>query len=139
MIRRLLCGAAVVGFAVLGLSAGGASAQQSSGELLQGNVRNEVTEDGKTTRVPVPDVALAVSDNSGGQIGIATTDAKGHYELDLPGPGDYIVRIDQSTLPKGVELRDAAQEEVVVNVRPAERQILNYFLGQVAPHRPSRG
>jgi branched-chain amino acid transport system permease protein len=137
LIRRLLCGAAVVGFVVLGLSAA-AGAQQSGGELLQGNVRNEQNENGKVTRVPVADVSLSVFDSAGAEVGTVTTDADGHYELDLPGPGDYTVRIDQSTLPEGVELRDAAQEEVVVNIRPSERQILNYFLGQSARQTESR-
>jgi branched-chain amino acid transport system permease protein len=129
LIRRLLCGLAVVGFAVLGLSAGGAGAQQSN-ELIQGFVRNEQDEGGKVTRVPVADVELAVFDANGGAIGTGKTDTKGHYEVNLPGPGDYTVRIDKASLPSGVELRDAAQEEVVVNVRPSEKQVLNYFLGK---------
>ena len=48
----------------------------------------------------------------------------------LPGPGDYTVLLDEDTLPDDVELRDEAQAELVVNVRPNERQILNYFLGE---------
>ena len=48
----------------------------------------------------------------------------------LPGPGAYTVRLNEDTLPDDVELRDEAQAELVVNVRPNERQILNYFLGE---------
>ena len=82
--------------------------------------------------MPVPGVKLTVADTGGGEIGVATTDAEGHYELPLPGPGDYRVTIDQSTLPEGVDLRDEAQAEVTVNIRPNERQVLNYFLGESA-------
>ncbi len=137
MIRRLLCAVAVIGVVVLGPAPGAAYAQQASEQLL-GNVRNEQSEGGKVTRVPVPAVKLLVFDSKGGTVGTATTDAQGHYELDLPGPGDYTVKIDQATLPKGVELRDKAQDEVMVNVRPAEHQILNYFLGKSQRHTESR-
>ena len=67
---------------------------------------------------------------AGAEVGNGATDAEGQFEIALPGPGDYTVRLDQETLPDGVELRDEAQAELVVNVRPAERQILNYFLGE---------
>jgi neutral amino acid transport system permease protein len=138
LIRRLLCAVAVAGFAILGVAAGTAAAQQDSKELLQGNVRNEQDEDGKVTRVPVPDVKLSVAAAGGAEVGIATTDAEGHYELPLPGPGDYTVKIDQSTLPEGVDLRDEAQSEVTVNIRPNERQVLNYFLGESQRQTESR-
>ena len=75
-------------------------------------MRNEQDEDGEVTRVPVEGVKLDVADAGGAEVGTATTDADGHFELALPGPGDYTVRLDQSTLPDGVELRDEAQAEV---------------------------
>jgi branched-chain amino acid transport system permease protein len=137
LIRRLLCAVAGIGIAVLGTAPGAVHAQQASEQLL-GFVRNEQNEGGKVTRVPVPNVELLVLDSKGGTVGTATTDGKGHYELDLPGPGDYTVKIDQATLPKGVELRDKEQQEVVVNVRPSEHQILNYFLGKSERKTESR-
>ena len=138
MIRRLVCALAVAGFAALGVAAGTAAAQQDSNEALRGFVRNEQTEDGEVNRVAVPDVKLAVADSAGGEVGIATTDDKGAYELALPGPGDYTVTIDQSTLPDGVELRDEAQAVVTVNIRPNERQVLNYNLGESSRQTESR-
>lgn len=130
MIRRLLGGIAVAGIVVVGLASGSAIAQEDSEELLRGNVRNELEEDGEVTRVPVEGVALTVLDGAGAEVGAATTDADGQFEIPLPGPGDYTVRLDTGTLPDDVELRDEAQEELTVNIRPAERQILNYFLGE---------
>ena len=137
MIRRLLCAVAVIGIALLAMAPSAAQAQAASEQLL-GFVRNELNEGGKVTRVPVPNVKLLVLDSKGGTVGTATTDAQGHYELDLPGPDDYTVQIDQATLPKGVDLRDKAQEVVVVNVRPSEHQILNYFLGKSERKTESR-
>ena len=148
MIRRLLGAVAVAGCTVLGVAAGTAGAEapqgsspvaapaaaalpaQESAERLQGFVRNEQDDDGEVTRVPVAGVQLTVVGPDGAEVGVVTTDEDGRYVLDLPGPGDYTVRMDTSTLPDGVELRDAAQEELVVNIRPNERQTLNYFLGE---------
>lgn len=130
MIRRLLGSLAAAGIAALAMSSGAAHAQEDGGELLRGNVRNEVEEDGEANRVPVEGVELTVIGPDGAEIGTVTTDADGRFEIELPGPGDYTVRLDESTLPDDVELRDEAQSELVVNVRPAERQILNYFLGE---------
>jgi hypothetical protein len=40
-------------------------------------------------------VQLSVQTSTGQAVGTAKTDAQGRYELALPGPGDYTVRIDQ--------------------------------------------
>ncbi len=138
MIRRLVCSLAAAGAVVLGAAPGAARAQEDGGELLRGNVRNEVEEDGEVNRVPVEGVVLVVVDSSGAEVGTVTTDADGQFELELPGPGDYTVRLDEGTLPDDVELRDEAQAELAVNVRPAERQILNYFLGESLRQTESR-
>ena len=133
MIRRLLCAAAVAGVTVLGLSSGLASAQQD-GEVIRGNVRNE-TDEG---RVPVEGVELTVVDSAGAEIATVTTNADGQFEVELPGPGDYTVRLNEDTLPDDVELREEEQAELIVNVRPAERQVLNYFLGESQRQTESR-
>ena len=138
MIRRLVCSLAAAGAVALLAAPGAASAQEDGGELLRGNVRNEVEEDGEVNRVPVEGVVLVVVDSAGAEVGTVTTDADGQFELDLPGPGDYTVRLDEGTLPDEVELRDDAQAELAVNVRPAERQILNYFLGESLRQTESR-
>ncbi len=130
MIRRLLCSLAAAGAGVLGASSGAASAQADGGELLRGNVRNEVEEGGDVTRVPVEGVELTVLDSTGAEVATVASDADGQFEVELPGPGDYTVRLNEDTLPDDVDLRDEEQAELVVNVRPAERQILNYFLGE---------
>ena len=80
--------------------------------------------------MPVEGVEITVLDADGAEVGTATTDADGQFEIPLPGPGDYTVLLDEDTLPDDVELRDEAHAELVVNVRPDERQILNYFLGE---------
>ena len=83
-------------------------------------------------------VELTVVDSTGAEVGTAATDADGRFEIALPGPGNFTVRLDEETLPDDVELRDEAQAELAVNIRPNERQVLNYFLGESQRQTDSR-
>ena len=138
MIRRLLCATAAAGIIALAAAPDVVSAQEGGNELIRGNVRNELEEDGEVTRVPVEGVELTVVDSTGAEVGTAATDADGRFEIELPGPGNYTVRLDEDTLPDDVELRDEAQAELAVNIRPNERQVLNYFLGESQRQTDSR-
>ena len=105
-----------------------ASAQAT--ETIRGRVFNEQEVDGERVRDPVPGVGIAVTAADGQAVGEATTDDEGRYEIPLPGPGDFIVKLDESTLPDGVTVRDETPVERPVNVRPGEAQTANYFLGE---------
>jgi branched-chain amino acid transport system permease protein len=123
---RCLAAAALVVMAPDGL----ASAQEGSAESVRGFVRNETEEDGEAVRTGVEGVTITVVDASGTEVGSATTDADGAFEVPVPEPGDYTVLLDTDTLPDDVELRDEADAERLVNVRPNERQVVNYNLGE---------
>ncbi|WP_277455696.1 carboxypeptidase regulatory-like domain-containing protein [Janibacter sp. DB-40] len=56
-------------------------------------------------REPVEGVTLTVTD-----AGSATTDAKGEWRIEVPGPGTYEVSLDTSTLPDGLQTRDVGGE-----------------------------
>jgi neutral amino acid transport system permease protein len=103
---------------------------QAGAESVQGFVRNEHLEDGKTVRDPVAGVKITFLTADGSEVGAITTDEKGAYTIPLPGPGNYRAKLDESSLPKDVSLRDKAQADVTFVVRPNETHILNYFLGQ---------
>jgi neutral amino acid transport system permease protein len=133
-LLRCLAAAALVVLAPAGL----ASAQQQSAESIRGFVRNATEENGETVRAGVEGVTLTVVDASGNEVGTATTDADGAFEVPLPGPGDYTVLLDAATLPDGVELSDDADAERIVNVRPNEHQILTYNLGSSGRETESR-
>ncbi len=124
-LLRCLGAAALVAFA----TPGGVASAQENGELIRGFIRHEIEEDGETVRAGVEGVTLVVVDEGGAEVGTATTDAEGVYEIPVPGPGDYTVVLDTDSLPDGVELADEADAERVVNIRPNERQVLNYNLG----------
>jgi neutral amino acid transport system permease protein len=129
LIGRLLRCLGAAALLTLGMP-GLASAQEDSAEMVRGVVRNEVEQEGEVARVGVEGVTITVVDAGGSEVGSATTDAEGAYEIPLPEPGDYTVRLDTESLPEDAELRDEADAERVVNVRPAERQVLNFILGE---------
>jgi branched-chain amino acid transport system permease protein len=70
--------------------------------------------------------------------GEAVTDAEGRYEIPLAGPGNFVVALDESTLPDGVTPREDSPSERPVNVRPGEQQTLNFFLGEDTRQQDSR-
>jgi branched-chain amino acid transport system permease protein len=115
-------------FALSSLVSGAASAQGA--EMIKGRVFNEQEVDGKRVRDPVPGVKISVATADGEAVGEATTDDKGTYEIQLPAPGDFVVTLDESTLPDGVTVRANSPVERTVNVRPGEAQTANYFLGE---------
>ena len=115
-------------FGLLSLVPRVASAQAT--ETIRGRVFNEQEVDGERVRDPVPGVGIAVTGADGQAVGEATTDDEGRYEIPLPGPGDFIVKLDESTLPDGVTVREETPVERPVNVRPGEAQTANYFLGE---------
>jgi branched-chain amino acid transport system permease protein len=63
-------------------------------------------------------VRITVDDESGNQVGEATTDQTGIFDITLPGTAadiigqTYTVNIDSDTLPEGTELRNPDQESL---------------------------
>ncbi|WP_205855723.1 branched-chain amino acid ABC transporter permease, partial [Phytoactinopolyspora endophytica] len=84
-------------------------AQQETEEGLRGSIRDGEGE-------PVPDVVLIVSDSDGNEVGEASTDDTGTWEVPLPGPGTYSVLLEESTLPEDVDLRDPERNPLEVRV-----------------------
>jgi branched-chain amino acid transport system permease protein len=54
---------------------------------------------------PVQGVRITAS-KGGTDVGSATTNAQGQWEIPLPDPGQYTLTLDVKTLPKGVQTRD---------------------------------
>jgi branched-chain amino acid transport system permease protein len=105
-----------------------ASAQAT--ETVRGRVFNETEVDGDRVRQPVEGVTITVATVDGEAVDETATDAEGRYEIPLPGPGNFVVTLDESSLPDGVTPREDSPSERTVNVRPGENQALNFFLGE---------
>ncbi len=106
-----------------------AAARQDGAESVVGKVFNEKLVEDRTTRDPVPGVAIRVTTPDGAVVGEAVTDADGTYTIALPGPGDYVLSIDPDSLPDGVAAK-AGDEQRTVSVAPGQQLIGNFFLGE---------
>ena len=69
---------------------------------------------------PIEDVQVEVTTADGDEIDSVETDENGRWSVDLPGPGQYVVTIDEGDLPDGVTL--AAGDSRTVTVDEGRRQ-----------------
>ncbi|MDN5795673.1 MAG: branched-chain amino acid ABC transporter permease [Intrasporangium sp.] len=90
-------------------------------QSLKGTLRGP---DGK----PLSGVTVTAEQN-GTSVGSATSNAEGQWEVPLPSPGEYTLKLDLSTLPDGVQPRDKGGEvlEAVV-VRPQQQRTVIFPL-----------
>ncbi|HET6394875.1 MAG TPA: carboxypeptidase regulatory-like domain-containing protein, partial [Blastococcus sp.] len=105
MVRLLL----VLAFA-LGLAAfsPGVAQAEATGEVLTGTVQ--------TSRSgPIEDVQIEVTTPDGEEIESVETDAEGRWSVELPGPGEYVVTLDEGDLPDTVELSNTNTRTVTVD------------------------
>ncbi|MEZ5260947.1 MAG: branched-chain amino acid ABC transporter permease [Acidimicrobiales bacterium] len=103
--------------------------QADGGEAVRGRVFNEFLEDGETVREPVPDVAITITLPDGAPAGEATTGPDGSYEVAVPGPGEYVLTLDEETLPEGVAMAEGGSSRAI-SINPGQRLVGNFFLGE---------
>ena len=114
----------VVAFAFIGLAALPVIAQESE-ESIRGRLESI---DGDI-REPVPGVSITV-ELDGGEVGTAVSDEAGEWEVPIPGPGSYLVRLDVETLPEGVTLSNPdAFELSQVSVREGQNKTVRFNIG----------
>ena len=88
-----------------------------TGEAVAGNLQYE-SEDGED--VPAEGVELTIESADGSFSQSVETDAEGHFEVPLPGPGSYTVTVDDSSLPDEVVLRNADRTSLDVALRTGQ-------------------
>jgi branched-chain amino acid transport system permease protein len=105
----------LVGFFGLGLAVvvPGTAQAEGQGEALQGTLQAR-------TFGPIEDVEVSVTSPDGDEVGTATTDENGRWEVELPGPGSYVVTLDSAALPEGVTLN--GEDTRTVEVGEGRRQ-----------------
>jgi len=120
---------ALVGVGSFGAAAAGASVAQdepeASAEAIAGTFLNR-----DDNNQPVAGVEVVVTDASGKEVGTATSDDDGKYELALPGPGQYSAELQVSSLPKGVQLTDTSKTKLTFTVNPSQRKPLIFPFGK---------
>ncbi|MEY4312773.1 MAG: hypothetical protein RLZZ319_282 [Actinomycetota bacterium] len=140
-VHRLVSalGAVILAFGVLALATP-AQADVVNPEMpykISGNVQNE----GK----PVGAVSLTVT-GAGGFTATVLTDAEGKFVVGIPEKSaDYVVTLDETTLPDGIAVIDnpATPDFVEANtqtvtVGPGGRSAMNFFIGQGERHTVSQ-
>jgi branched-subunit amino acid ABC-type transport system permease component len=65
---------------------------------------------------PVEGVEVTVLDESGNEVGTATSDAQGTFTITVPDSGEYVVQVNTDTLPEGTFLRDPGDVENTVTI-----------------------
>ncbi len=73
-------------------------------------VQARVFSGGGADQVPYSGVAISATDADGVEVGSAMTDEAGEALIPLPGPGEYTVSLDPSTLPGGFVPRGDVSE-----------------------------
>ncbi len=99
--------------------------QPAGGEAIKGVLRNRDDDNS-----PVSGVEITVKAADGTEIGVATSDDDGAYELALPGPGQYTATLDVDTLPDGVRLTDASKTTLTFSVNPDQSRPLLFPFGK---------
>ena len=77
-------------------------------------------------------VLITVTTPDGGEVGSAETAEDGTWAVTLPGPGNYVVQLDESTLPADVALREGAANPLEIEVTQVARQPAIFALGEGA-------
>jgi neutral amino acid transport system permease protein len=131
--RRRRIAQALIGL-VVALGALLASPVVSSAEdvSIQVQVKDQRRDaSGKADNQPVAGVAVTVLDGSGTEIASLVTDDKGIALVVVPEKADYIVRIDPSTLPDGLELSadTPAEQTITKDSFVTAKRIVNFFTG----------
>jgi branched-chain amino acid transport system permease protein len=104
--------------AVVGMQALPAAAD---GETVQGTLRNGGS--------PVPGVKFTATGPAGFS-GQATSDAQGKWKIDVPGPGQYLVKLDVTSLPQGVTLRFEKRNPFRTTVNEQQTKSVIFALGK---------
>jgi branched-subunit amino acid ABC-type transport system permease component len=114
LVRLLLV--AVFG---LGLAMIAPGIAQAEGEAVSGTLQTSKSG-------PIEGVQITVTTPDGEEIEQVESDAEGHWEVELPGPGQYVVTINADDLPEGVTLGGADNRTVTVG--DGRRQPVNLSL-----------
>jgi branched-chain amino acid transport system permease protein len=87
----------------------------AEGETISGTLRVQQNRD------LIEGVTVVVTDAAGTEVGKVTSDEDGRFSVKLPKAGRYTVKIDESTLPKGIDLGKGVQGERTITVGPSQQ------------------
>lgn len=107
--------------AVAGVLTVGAGSAAAAGETVQGTLRfNQQLQSGVHISATGP----------GGFTASATSDANGRWVIEVPGPGRYVITLDEKTLGEGVTLRNPDRNPFTTTVNGGESKTVLFALGE---------
>jgi branched-chain amino acid transport system permease protein len=92
----------------LGLAAFTPGMAQAAGEAVFGTLQTSKSG-------PIEGAKVIVQTPDGKEVTSVTTDADGKWSADLPGPGQYVVKVSAKDLPAGIKLSGADSRTVTVD------------------------
>jgi len=118
---------ALLAFLTLAALAAPPATAQGQGETIHGTLMQSVEDE----RVAVEGVVIIIVTAEGDEVGSATSGSDGTWEVPLPGPGTYNVRLDVSTLPADVALTDPDRVELPdIQVLAGQSRPVAFGLGE---------
>jgi len=99
--------------------------QQEASEVVRGIIRQPGAEGEDDT--PIEGAEIVVR-SDGEEVGRATTDAEGRFEIGLPGPGEYEAELQTDTLPEGATLANEEGNVLRFSMAPGQSRPLLYRL-----------
>lgn len=105
LVLVLLLAALGMAFATL---VPGVAAAAEAGEQVRGTLQTSLSG-------PIEGVTVEVATPDGETVDTVQTGEDGRWEVDLPGPGQYVVSVDPDDLPEGVEVNGEPSRTVTVD------------------------
>ncbi len=97
-------------------------AASAAGETVQGTLKNGTE--------ALPGVTITVTTADGAPVGEAVTDDAGTFSIPVPAAGDYVVTLDEGTLPEGVAIREGRSSTVTLPVAADQQRSVLFPLGE---------
>ncbi|MGY1712487.1 carboxypeptidase regulatory-like domain-containing protein [Geodermatophilus sp. SYSU D00758] len=107
-LLRLLLLAVLAGSFALLVPGPAAAEPGTAAESVSGTFRTSLSG-------PIEGVEVTVTTPDGQEVGTTESDENGRWSVDLPGPGQYTVSIDEDALPEGVTLNGENSRTVTVD------------------------
>jgi neutral amino acid transport system permease protein len=116
----------------LALSAGTANAQDPEYAILVRVLDQQRDASGRADNQPVAGVSITVVDAEGNEVGAGVTDAEGSVRIVVPARADYVVQLDESTLPDDLGLagQSTAEENITPSSFITSTTIITFFTGE---------
>lgn len=81
-------------------------------------------------------VEITVADLSGAEIGRTATDSDGHWAIEVPGGGTYVVTMNEGTLPEGLGLREGFESIAEATVIEGASRAVVFAVGEAPEGTP---